>query len=340
LARLHVVSGSIGSTAYPLYIDNNSGGAGTNIVGLGFANGGIMKHSITTAIYGNDYMAFNVGAGASYNQERMRINSNGNLGIGTSAVSEILDVYRANTGGWNPRIVARDGTNAAFIGSYSGQPGVFAHNNALSAWADLYLNTTSPTLPGASGKVFIGGNVGIGTTNPLARLHVSGSSTSLSAIFNGNIGIGTTNAVYRLQLGNTTGVQTSATEVISLGGTYSNSAGSNVKLRVYDEASGAIGGMSVSSGQMEVNTWAAGKIAFYRGTTQTAIIDANGNLGIGTSSPSQLLHVAGNIKLNSVFGEGTTTGVTAFTHVTDSTQPSIYLWGKDHVSYPGQGSYN
>ena len=122
--------------------------------------------------------------------ERARIDANGNFGIGTSAVSEQLDVYRANTGGWNPRIVARDGTNAAFIGCYNGQPGVFAHNNALNAWADLYLNTTSPTLSAASGKVFIGGNVGIGTSNPGAKLQVSSSASTLAASFQGNVGVG------------------------------------------------------------------------------------------------------------------------------------------------------
>jgi hypothetical protein len=69
------------------------GGAGVNVVGFGFANGGIMKHSITTAIYGNDYMAFNVGQGVSYNQERMRIDSTGNVGIGTTTVSRRLHTY-------------------------------------------------------------------------------------------------------------------------------------------------------------------------------------------------------------------------------------------------------
>jgi hypothetical protein len=49
--------------------------------------------------------------------------------------------------------------------------------------------------------------------------------------------------------------------------------------------------MSVSSGQMEVNTWSSGRIAFYRGTTQTAVIDAGGSLGIGTATPLSRLHV-------------------------------------------------
>jgi len=77
-----------------------------------------------------------------------------------------------------------------------------------------------------------------------------------------------------------------------LGGTYSNSAGSNIKLKVYEDATN-IGGMSVSGGQLEINAWSSGKIAFYRGTTQSAIIDINGNVGIGTSSPTTILQVVG-----------------------------------------------
>ncbi|MFN9902435.1 MAG: hypothetical protein ACK55Z_27370, partial [bacterium] len=64
--------------------------------------------------------------------------------------------------------------------------------------------------------------------------------------------------------------------------------------------------------------------------------DNGGNIGINTTTPSQVLHVAGNVKLNSVFGEASTTGVTAFTHTVDSTHASMYLWGKDHATYPGQ----
>ena len=98
-----------------------------------------------------------------------------------------------------------------------------------------------------------------------------------------------------VQVGNNTSIGTTTPVILSLGGTFNSAAaGSNVKLRVYEDGGGgSIGGMGVSSGQMEVNTWSSGKIAFYRGTTQTAIIDNNGNLGIGTSGPSALLHLSG-----------------------------------------------
>jgi hypothetical protein len=99
-----------------------------------------------------------------------------------------------------------------------------------------------------------------------------------------------------VQMGNIASVLTATPVILSLGGTYSSTAGSNVKLRVYEEAT-AIGGMSVSSGQMEVNTWSSGKIAFYRGTTQTAVFDTSGNLGIATATPAKKLDVLGDIRL-------------------------------------------
>jgi len=96
-----------------------------------------------------------------------------------------------------------------------------------------------------------------------------------------------------VQMGNNTSVGTTTPVILSLGGTFnSGTAGSNVKLRVYESSGdGSIGGMSVSSGQMEINTWSSGRIAFYRGTTQTAVFDAGGSLGIGTATPLSRLHV-------------------------------------------------
>jgi len=96
-----------------------------------------------------------------------------------------------------------------------------------------------------------------------------------------------------VQMGNNTSVGTTTPVILSLGGTFnSGTAGSNVKLRVYESTSdGAIGGMSVSSGQMEINTWSSGRIAFYRGTTQTAVFDTGGSLGIGTATPLSRLHL-------------------------------------------------
>lgn len=60
----------------------------------------------------------------------------------------ITSQHNGNTG-WMGRILSKNATSdkAAFLGTYGGIAGVFAHNNALTAWADLYVNTVD----GASG---------------------------------------------------------------------------------------------------------------------------------------------------------------------------------------------
>ncbi|MDO5979395.1 hypothetical protein [Flavivirga spongiicola] len=124
-------------------------------------------------IYGSnsgDYLRFRTG-----NIDRMHIASNGSVGIGTTGPNALLDIYsdkstdhwisRMNTNGsnwsgfWeasdNVNLILRDGTGNADI--------------YLRPNADSYINS---------------GYFGIGTTNPVERLHVNGTTTITGDIGN------------------------------------------------------------------------------------------------------------------------------------------------------------
>ncbi|CAB5220100.1 hypothetical protein UFOVP232_47 [uncultured Caudovirales phage] len=70
---------------------------------------------------------------------------------GTDQVLTILDNAAISSGSWRGRIVSKNETTniAVFLANFQSKGGLFAHNAALTAWADLYLNTSDGSGGGA-----------------------------------------------------------------------------------------------------------------------------------------------------------------------------------------------
>ena len=92
------------------------------------------------------------------NTERMRVTGAGNVGIGTTSPVGTFDVKEAT----NQHINFISNTN----GAYPGAAGILSINDANSAYQPLGIYASTIYLGG--------GNVGIGTTSPSAKLEVAG----------------------------------------------------------------------------------------------------------------------------------------------------------------------
>ena len=248
--------------------------------------------------------------------EKMRIKSNGNVGIGTSSPSEALEVngkVKADT-----HFTSSDGTVTLSTSGNGGAVYLRPNGNSQSSGQVIVnssgkvgIGTSSPNRPltvessdvglaefestNSTSKVYFKDS---GTTNTysvavgsvgdeMAFYASSGGAERMRIDSSGNVGIGTDSPSAQLHVKNNTGVKlTDSTSARHL----------NITPALLDGTPAII--ESTSANGLRLNASGSGaEVQLYSNNTERMRIDSSGNLGIGTSSPSEALTVSGNIQI-------------------------------------------
>jgi len=169
--------------------------------------------SATVPVNGIFLPAANAVGLATNSLERLRIDSSGNVGIGTASPGAKLDV-NGSTDSWLGSY--HDGANGVLFQTYAGNAGFVGYNTSTSTYNSLDIRSQSAT--GTQLFLSTTGNVGIGTASPVSKLSVVGESAlagglsvglgyagtaapSNGLIIQGNVGIGTTSPASKLHVG-------------------------------------------------------------------------------------------------------------------------------------------
>jgi trimeric autotransporter adhesin len=305
------------SPAYPLTINT---GAGTFSVRPKGGSSVTIASSSSLAYFGDTH-EFSNSAGTS---ESMRIDSSGNVGIGTSSIGTQGKLYIVANGVSEDVKIALSPTNS------SGGPNPLAQMGATANGtygSELYFTTRS-----TGGTVFermritSSGNVGIGTSSPSSAAGTSlaingGASQARLALKNDATGDGSEDG---LQLG-----------VGTDGGAFIDQRENNYMIlttnaieRMRITSTGNVGiGTSTPSDKLEIAapfgqfrlrdtddssftqfSSSSNKFAIRQGSTTANhfFLDSIGNVGIGTSSPTANLHIKDSSSSSDIIIEDST----------------------------------
>ena len=293
---LHITSTS--SNQITLQADSTT--IGPNIV---FANNDGNLARIASAE--TNTLRFEVGPS---NTEAMRIDSSGNVGIGSPATSGInapLDVDKAPV--FN-NVVANFGEFVALSGYQRGVVNINGRVNGTDYDAGLSFVRRNAGNSNWLNSIIAqddGGHLYFGTGGSAN----SASTERMRIAASGNVGIGTNSPQATIQVKNTSDNATLSSVSSSLtlnhqSGTYTNNNYYNVLGFSKANSNGTTLGASIAPvmdgiGQTSALTFG---VANGGGSVAEAMrIDSGGNVGIGETNPSEKLDVSGNVKLTGQF---------------------------------------
>jgi hypothetical protein len=275
----------------------------------------------------NGGIALRTGSGSGQ-ITRIAIRESGNVGIGTTSPTEALMVE-----GW---IRVANNTGIKFnTSASSGDPTLNIDSSAH--WN--FLNTVGNNLL----KIDNGGNVGIGTTSPQSKLHVSkNGNANGGSILMGEGGSGTNKWSYlagtHYNQATGSGNGTGSAGMAIIGGLATNTYN-----KVYIG-----GGPYEINAATQIDFWTHSSTLSTQGGTRRGYVDnggnwfladtlwvdnTNSNVGIGTSTPTQKLHVTGNARVTGAYYDSNNSPGTSG-QVLSSTAT-----GTDWIDAGGGGNY-